>query len=796
MKNSLSLRIKLIFAVATVLSVMSTGLTVFKLVQVEEEREDALNQHAKRLGEALAAAVSTPIWEYDADAVMPTLEGLKEDRDFVEATIIDDNGRLFCQVRQKWSGDEADYIKHSKPVLAAPSTGRGGQQIGVVHLTFSRERLKALRRQSITTDFLALLVLLIAMVGVVSLTIRAFTRPIVDMTDLMERREHGDYDAEVAQDYTERADEIGAIARSLERDQKRRREEVHMLDLTNVIARELELDILLPQIAATATQLLGAQRSSIFLYDGTQDVLWSRVAEGMDGKMLTLATDEGIAGAVFSTGERINIPDVSKDPRFSKRVDDMTGFETRDILCEPLVHQDGACIGVIQVLNRDLGDSAERGERLLEAFAAQTVVAIDKARLFRDVLVMKNYNESILNSLNDGVISMQEDLTITKVNPAALRILGLSDVQAILGQPLSVIESGDGWLHRSLDRVKRSGQPDATLDRELTLASGEQVSVNASTLELKDEDGETSGFMLILSDISAEKRVRSTMARYMPKEVIEQLLRSEQRALVGAAQVVTTLFSDIRGFTTISEAIGATATVALLNEYFTEMIEVLESHHGILDKYIGDAVMAIFGAPFTGAQDADNAVRAANAMILALEALNERRAARGEARLDIGVGLNTGEVVLGNIGSPKRMDYTVIGDPVNLAARLEGVTKLYGARIVLSQFTYEQLKERAGIRELDLIRVKGKTEPVAIYESFAYKLGEVDEAFHQSIDEYNTGLAAYRAQAWAQSQAHFTNALALNPQDKASSLYLERIASYDAQMPADSWDGVFNLDTK
>lgn len=360
---------------------------------------------------------------------------------------------------------------------------------------------------------------------------------------------------------------------------------------------------------------------------------------------------------------------------------------------------------------------------------------------------------------------------------------------ASLGAPRERLKS---WVGALIVDQERAGYDIA----RTLLASGEQISVNASTLELKGEDGETSGFMLILSDISAEKRVRSTMARYMPKEVIEQLLQSEQRAQVGAAQVVTTLFSDIRGFTTISEAIGATATVALLNEYFTEMLEVLESHHGILDKYIGDAVMAIFGAPFTGAQDADNAVRAANGMILALEALNERRAARGQARLDIGVGLNTGEVVLGNIGSPKRMDYTVIGDPVNLAARLEGVTKLYGARIVLSQFTYEQLKERAGIRELDLIRVKGKTEPVAIYESFAYKLGEVDEAFHQSIDEYNAGLAAYRAQAWAQSQAHFTNALALNPQDKASSLYLERIASYDAQMPAESWDGVFNLDTK
>jgi adenylate cyclase len=795
MTQSMGLRLKLVLATALVLTVMSTGLTALKLVQIESEREASLVQQAERLGDALASAMATPIWDYDADAARPPLEALKEAEAFVQVLVIDDTGREFCRVTQPDRLDEPGLLELSRDVAAAPSTGRGGQKIGEVRLTFSRRGLRELKRRSLRTDLFALLVLLGATVGVISMTIRAFTRPIVDMTALMERRSQGDYESEVPRDYTRRFDEIGAIARSLERDQKRRREELHMLELTRVIARELDLELLLGMIAATATQLLEAERSSIFLHDPESDTLISKVAEGLEGASLSIGSDEGVAGAVFTSGERINLADVSVDSRFSDRVDHATGFKTHNLLCEPLVTQEGARIGVVQVLNRRDGAFAEREEKLLEAFAAQAVVAIEKARLFRDVVAMKNYNESILNSLSDGVLSMDEELIITKLNPAASRILQRPAAD-LVGQPVTAITSEGSWVHDALGRVRSKGRPDTTLDRELRLPGGAGVSVNATALRLQDEQGASSGFMLILSDISAEKRVRGTMARYMPKEIVDQLLETEEGALGGAAQTVTTLFSDIRSFTTISESIGPKATVTLLNEYFTDMIEVLEAHEGIVDKYIGDAVMAIFGAPFVSERDAGNAVAAANAMMASLAELNKRRRARGEMELAIGVGLNTGEVVLGNIGSPKRMDYTVVGDAVNLAARLEGVTKTYGAEIVLSEFTYRELEDKSAVRELDLIRVKGKTEPVPIYESYAYKLSAAGEALPRAMESYSRGLSAYRAQSWDQAEEAFRTSLDLCPGDVTSALYLERIAGYRASPPPEGWDGVFTFTTK
>src|SRR5262249_18536799 len=163
---------------------------------------------------------------------------------------------------------------------------------------------------------------------------------------------------------------------------------------------------------------------------------------------------------------------------------------------------------------------------------------------------------------------------------------------------------------------------------------------------------------------------------------------------------------------------------------------------------IGDAVMAIFGVPFSGAQDADNALGAANEMIASLARLNDVRKARGQPAIAIGVGLNTGEAVAGNIGSPKRMSYTVIGDSLNLASGLEGATKYYGAAVIISEFTYAALQDRRWLREVDVIRVKGKTKPVAIYESFAYRTDRESERMRRALELTAEGLAAFRTRKW------------------------------------------------
>jgi adenylate cyclase len=254
------------------------------------------------------------------------------------------------------------------------------------------------------------------------------------------------------------------------------------------------------------------------------------------------------------------------------------------------------------------------------------------------------------------------------------------------------------------------------------------------------------------------------------------------------------MFSDVRSFTSIAEALGPRETVSLLNEYFTEMVDVIFQHGGILDKYMGDGIMALFGAPLVGPNDADNALAVADAMMERLAALNVRRAAAGQGPLDIGVGFSTGPTVVGNIGSVRRLDYTVIGDTVNLASRLEGATKQYGAKILLSEMAVRELKGPATLRELDLLRVKGKDRPVAVYESLGYRARE--PGLKGLISLFAAGLEAYRARNWTAAEKAFEGALELYPNDGPSLVYRERCALMAANPPPSDWDGVWNLTQK
>jgi len=290
--------------------------------------------------------------------------------------------------------------------------------------------------------------------------------------------------------------------------------------------------------------------------------------------------------------------------------------------------------------------------------------------------------------------------------------------------------------------------------------------------------------------------VRSTMARYMSKEVADQLLEGGEAALGGQIQRTSILFSDVRGFTTTAEALGPRETVALLNEYFEEMVEAVFQFGGVLDKYIGDAIMALFGVPFQGHRDADNAVAVANAMLRRLGALNLQRLRADQRAIDIGIGIATGDVVVGNIGSPRRMEYTVIGDSVNLASRLEGATKQYHVKVLLAEATALALTVPTPLREIELLRVKGKDQPVTVYEA----LGHYDETSFPNLDAclaaYAEGMRAYRMRAWREGAQAFELALSLNPADHPSRLYLERCRDYAAQPPPEDWDGARTLDHK
>ena len=212
----------------------------------------------------------------------------------------------------------------------------------------------------------------------------------------------------------------------------------------------------------------------------------------------------------------------------------------------------------------------------------------------------------------------------------------------------------------------------------------------------------------------AKRKVRATFGQYVAPGVVNLLLdRPELVRLGGEEKVLTAMFSDIRGFTALSEGLSPSALVDCLNEYFTEMTRVIFRNWGTLDKYIGDAIMAFWGSPYPQTDHAERACRAALEMLEALKKLQERWRAQGRAEINIGVGINTGPMVVGNMGTENRMNFTIMGDDVNLASRLEGINKQFGTHLVISESTWLAVHEKFVARELDLIRVKGKMKPVS-----------------------------------------------------------------------------------
>jgi adenylate cyclase len=577
----------------------------------------------------------------------------------------------------------------------------------------------------------------------------------------------------------------------VERLEQAQREEIELLTIAEAISTELHLDVLFTRIMAASTQLLNAERSTLFLYDANTDELWSQVAEGDGQTQIRIPSRAGIAGAAFAAAEVLVVPDAYADQRFNREVDRASGYRTRNILAVPIIDKAGEHLGVVQVLNKHGGAFTPIDIRRARAFCAQIAIAIQNAQLFADVLALKNYNESILKSLSNGVITLDRHLKIVKINEAAARILDVTADQVLDRSAAQVFGNRNPWVTRSLDYVASIGASDYHADTDFVLPNGTSAAVNLTAAPLFETEGKAIGCMLVLEDITREKRVRNTMARYVAKEVVDRLLASGQDFLDGSSHVATVLFSDIRRFTTLAEAMSPRETVAMLNAYFTSMVEVVFQHGGMLDKYIGDAIMAVFGTAVGASSDADGALAVATEMIYELVRFNEGRSQRGLEPIEIGIGIATGEVLAGSVGSRRRLEYTVIGDNVNLAARLEGANKHYGTTVLVAASTAEALKSRAVLRQLDLIQVQGKSQPTLAYESMAHYNPERFPRLTAMIDAYETGLGYYRRRDWSDAIRHFGEALEAVPSDRPSQIFIDRCRYYSDSPPPENWNGVW-----
>ncbi len=292
---------------------------------------------------------------------------------------------------------------------------------------------------------------------------------------------------------------------------------------------------------------------------------------------------------------------------------------------------------------------------------------------------------------------------------------------------------------------------------------------------------------------TSEEKIRHIFQKYVPGEIIDEVLKTKGASLmVGKKQTTTVLFSDIRSFTTISERLSAEELVTSLNMYFNIMVGIIIEHKGIIDKFIGDAIMSIFGAPVLHEDDPLQAVITAMEMLRSLDGFNKKQIKMGRPEFKIGIGLNTGEVVVGNIGSTQKLDYTCIGDAVNLASRLEGLTKMYGVPIIISESTFNKAQSDINAREIDAVRVKGKLRPVKIYEPYI----DVTEKRKEGYKTFNEGIDLYRRKKFEEALRLFNRANTILEGDMPCSLYKDRCNELIQNPPAEDWDGVYTAKTK
>lgn len=303
-------------------------------------------------------------------------------------------------------------------------------------------------------------------------------------------------------------------------------------------------------------------------------------------------------------------------------------------------------------------------------------------------------------------------------------------------------------------------------------------------------------FLKYFTEERKKQELKGTFQKYVSPEIVNEILKDPSKLeLGGVKQEMTVFFSDVRGFTTISEKLDPRALSDLLNHYLTPMTEIIFKNSGTLDKYMGDAIMAFFGAPVTSDQHAAQACRAALQQIEKLFELQKIYKEQGLPMIDIGIGLNTGEMSVGNMGSQTVRNYTVMGDAVNLGSRLEGINKEYGTRIIISEFTVKHLKDTAFVyREIDWVKVKGKNEPVRIFELIAE--GNVPEEKQLQLKNFNQGFEHYHKREWEQAILCFNQALSFDATDFTSQLYIKRCQGYMNEPPDQNWDGVFTMKTK
>ncbi len=487
-----------------------------------------------------------------------------------------------------------------------------------------------------------------------------------------------------------------------------------------VIGSSLDLDDVLAAVMDSIVSLLGAERGLLLLINEESGRLEVRVARGLNRQAVaapTFGISRSIVDQVFRGGEAIITANVAADPQLEAS-ESIISRRLRAVACVPLRIGDQA-LGVIYADNQAVAPAfldADRG--LLGAFAGQAASVIENARLFaqtrRQLAAITEMNylmEDVFASIPSGVVTINGDDTIALCNRAAAALFGRRPEQAMLGSYRELMPGIGGVVGALLEQVRHAGTPRYAEVDTTTPDDGLRRTLGLHVSPLRDAHGELRGFTLVLEDISEQKRLES-VRRYLPPVLVDRA-RDLDAAQQPQRQRLSVLFADVRGFTALSEALPPERLIAVINGYFTVATRAISSYGGIIDKFMGDAVMALFNTPLN--PQADHAARAVGAAAAIQRGVLAYHAEMPAAlRLHFGIGLHTGEAVVGNLGSRLRKDYSAIGDGVNLARRIEELAE--PGQVLLTQAVLDALPgDPLAVQALAPVEVRGRRQAPRLY---------------------------------------------------------------------------------
>ncbi len=512
---------------------------------------------------------------------------------------------------------------------------------------------------------------------------------------------------------------------ALEQQEKERAQLVGLFQVSRAVNSSLELDQVLNRAMDIIIQVTRAERGFLMLVDD-QGELEFQVARNMERSTISapaFQVSRSIVAQVAQSGEPVLTTNALLDPRFSDQ-DSVVSLNLRSILCTPLKTRDRV-IGVVYVDNRLRAGMFQPADLdALRAFADQAAIAIENARLFEsirqkvnEISALKTFQDNIFASIASGVIATDLEDRITAFNRAAETIFAIPAEQS-LGQSyrtaLAPLQTTP--LAPLIEQVKRAQRRRVATEIESVLTHRGTVHLSLNISALKDANGKPEGVAIVVDDVTEMHQLKATremFRRYVAPAVVDRLTSNpDLLKLGGTRHVITILFADIRGFTQFSEPLPPEELVDILNQYLAVAAEAILDEEGTLDKFMGDAVMAIFNAPLPQADHALRAARAALAMQRAVVSLHEKLPA--QLRLQYGIGIHTGDAVVGNVGTEQQMNFTAIGDAVNLAKRLQ--ENAAGGQVLLSQQAYTQIRKSVNAKKLAPLQVKGRQALTQVWE--------------------------------------------------------------------------------